>query len=80
MLQHAIESCPDDHEALRSRLDELTAAGARIISVAWQPRRPDPSDQLAAFDSRGTFVIISERQEGAEGILRESAERQEIRA
>lgn len=79
MLQHAIESCPDDHETLRARLDELTAGGARIISVAWQPRRPDPSDQLAAFDSRGTFVIISETQ--LEGILRDSAtERQEIRA
>lgn len=68
MLHHAIETCPDDHEALRARLDELTNEGSRILAVLWQPRRPDPTDQAAAFNSLGSFVIISEAE--ADPVLR----------
>ena len=60
MLTHAIETCSDDHNLLRERLDALTAQGARILAVLWQPRRADPTDQSAAFDSLGSFVIVSE--------------------
>lgn len=70
MLHHAIETCPDDHEALRIRLDELTEQGARILAVLWQPRRPDPRDQAAAFDSLGSFVIVSESEDAAGSVLR----------
>lgn len=72
MLQHAIETCADDLETLRLKLDDLTAGGARILSIVWQPRRPDPSNQVAAFDSGGSFVIVLERE--AQAVLRRPAE------
>lgn len=59
MARHIVETVPDDSEALRTRLDDLTAAGASIISVVWQPNRV-VSDQAAAFDASGSFVIIAE--------------------
>lgn len=71
MLQHAIETCADDPETLRVRLDELTSGGARILAIMWQPRRPDPSNQVAAFDSGGSFVIVSEN--AAQAVLRPPA-------
>jgi hypothetical protein len=71
MLYHSIETCPDDHVALRIRLDELTGQGARILAVLWQPRRPDPRDQAAAFDSFGSFVIVSEAEDTAASVLRQ---------
>jgi hypothetical protein len=70
MLHHSIETCPDDHEALRLRLDELTAAGARILAVIWQPQRPDPMDQAAALASLGSYVIVSELSEETRSVLR----------
>ena len=70
MLHHSIETCPDDHEALRLRLDELTAGGARILAVIWQPQRPDPSDQAAAFASLGSYVIVSEAGDEVAAVLR----------
>ena len=73
MLYHSIETCPDDHEALRLRLDELTGQGARILAVLWQPRRPDPRDQAAALDSLGSFVIVSEAEDTAASVLRQGA-------
>ncbi|MFT3974865.1 MAG: hypothetical protein QM699_15855 [Amaricoccus sp.] len=81
MLRHSIETCPDDHEALRVRLDELSAEGARILAVLWQPRRPDPADQAAAFNSLGSFVIVSEGT-GADGRVEWSvgATAEELRA
>lgn len=69
MLSHAIETCSDDHELLRERLDALTAQGARILAVLWQPRRADPTDQSAAFDSLGSFVIVSESGGANTGML-----------
>ena len=50
MFNHLVETCPDDHAVLRERLDELSSAGARIVSVVWQPQRSD-TDQAAAFDA-----------------------------
>ena len=60
MHHHAVESCPDDTEVLRSRLDELSREGARILTVLWQPGRSDPTDQTAALSASGNFLIISE--------------------
>jgi len=81
MLSHAIETCTDDHELLRERLDALTAQGARILAVLWQPRRADPTDQSAAFDSLGSFVIVSESGEAEAGVLRDrSADAQDLLA
>ena len=57
MISHTVETCPDDPAILRERLDELAAAGARILSVLWQPQRVD-SDQSAAYEARGSFVIV----------------------
>lgn len=59
MQRHAIETCPDDHEVLRTRLDELSREGANIITVLWQPGRSDPMDQSAALSASGNFLIIS---------------------
>lgn len=70
MLHHSIETCPDDHELLRVRLDELTGEGARILAVLWQPRRPDPADQAAAFNSLGSFVIVWESENDPQGVPR----------
>jgi len=69
MLRHSVETCPDDVSALEQRLDALTGAGARIISVVWQARRTEDESQSAAYDARGSFVIVSETHEA--GILRE---------
>jgi hypothetical protein len=70
MLRHTIETCPDDLSLLQRRLDELSAAGARIVTVLWQQRRVVEENQSAAFDASGSFVIISE--EAAPAVLRES--------
>lgn len=67
-MAHAIETCPDDNETLRIRLDELSAQGARILAVLWQPRRPAVADQAGAFDSSGAYVIVSEME--TEQVLR----------
>lgn len=68
-MRHTVESCPDDLTALQERLDALAEAGARIVSVVWQPHRVVPEDQGAALEGRGSFVIVAERQDAA--ILRE---------
>ena len=57
MISHTVETCPDDPAVLRERLDELAATGARIVSVLWQPQRVD-TDQTAAYEARGSFVIV----------------------
>lgn len=57
MISHTVETCPDDPNVLRERLDELAAAGARILAVVWQPQRVD-TEQSAAFEARGSFVIV----------------------
>lgn len=59
-MHHTVESCPDDNEVLRARLDELSREGARILSVLWQPVRSDPTDQTAALSASGNFLIIAE--------------------
>jgi hypothetical protein len=69
MRRHTVETCPDDLATLQERLDALAEDGARIISVVWQPRRVEEVDQSAALDSRGSFVIVAERDEAS--ILRE---------
>ncbi len=61
MFSHLVETCPDDIAILRERLDEMAGAGARIVSVVWQPQRVDP-DQSAAYDASGSFVIVAEQQ------------------
>ena len=61
MIRHAVEVCPDDLEALRNKLDELARTGSRIITVLWEPRRLT-GDQTEAYEARGGFVIISQRE------------------
>ena len=58
-MQHTVETCPDDLDTLRTRLDAIAHAGARVISVIWQARRVD-EDQSGAYDTSGSFVIVSE--------------------
>ncbi len=60
MISHSVEFCPDEIDTLRERLDELTQEGVRVVSVLWQPQNPE-TDQAAAISSRGTYVIIVER-------------------
>jgi hypothetical protein len=69
MLRHTVETCPDDLAVLQDRLDALAGSGARIISVVWQARRANETEQSSALDASGSFVIIAERQETA--ILRD---------
>ncbi len=59
-MPHIVETCPDDLVSLGTRLDELSADGARIISVVWQTRRVQ-NDQMSAHDASGSFVIVAER-------------------
>jgi hypothetical protein len=61
MISHTVETCPDDPAVLRERLDELAATGARILSVLWQPQRVD-TDQSAAFEARGSFLIVMQSE------------------
>jgi hypothetical protein len=67
MIDHLVETCPDDLAALKLRLDELAAGGAEIISVIWQANRVE-TDQSAAYEARGSFVIVA--RSGMENPLR----------
>jgi len=58
MIDHLVETCADDLGALKTRLDELAEQNADIITVLWQSNRVE-TDQSAAFDARGSFVIIA---------------------
>jgi len=58
MIDHLVETCADDLGTLKTRLDELVEQNAEIITVLWQSNRVE-SDQSAAFDARGSFVIIA---------------------
>ena len=59
MTSHVIDTCPDDLAVLGNTLDDITRAGASIVSVLWHPSRIDPEDQAAAYDARGSFIIVS---------------------
>ncbi|TPE47961.1 hypothetical protein [Amaricoccus solimangrovi] len=61
MYRHSIDICPDDPEELIRRLDSLAETGAEVINVIWQPRRAAEGDQSAAFDTSGSFLVISRR-------------------
>ena len=61
MLKHSIDICPDDPAELARHLDALTEAGAEVVNVIWQPRRAQEGDQSAAFDTSGSFLVISRR-------------------
>jgi hypothetical protein len=68
MSEHLVEVCLGDPAALKLRLDQLAAEGAEIVSVFWQANRLE-SDQIAAFEGGGSFVIVA-RQVG-DRVLRE---------
>lgn len=75
MYKHSIDICPDDPEELTRRLDSLSETGAEIINVIWQPRRAQEGDQSAAFDTSGSFLVISRRNALADVVaIEESAE------
>jgi hypothetical protein len=81
MHRHTIETCPDDLTLLQQRLDALSEAGERIVTVIWRQQRVTEDDQSAAFDASGSFVIICESTVAVE--LREpvhQAETAEVRA
>jgi hypothetical protein len=59
MFKHSIDICPDNADELAHRLDALAETGAEIVTVTWQPRRAQEDDQAAAFDTSGSFLIIS---------------------
>lgn len=61
MFRHAIDICADDAEELARRLDALTEAGAEIVAVTWQPQRANTEDQAAAFETSGSFLIVSRK-------------------
>jgi hypothetical protein len=75
MTEHLVETCPDDPAMLKLRLDEIAAGGAEIISVLWQTNRVE-SDQAAAYEARGSFLIVA-RSTG-EGLLRHRRPADEI--
>ena len=62
MIHHTIDTCPDDLTLLSAKLDSLSRAGARIISVMWQPGRVAEEDQAAALDASGSFVIVAQSE------------------
>ena len=70
MIDHLVETCADDLGTLKTRLDELAEQKAEIVSVMWQANRVE-TDQIAAFDSRGSFVIVARME--IESPLREHA-------
>jgi hypothetical protein len=76
MISHAVETCPDDPDLLRERLDDLARGGARILSVIWQPQRVEP-DQQAAYEARGSFLIVVQT-DNASGLRTEAAASSEM--
>jgi len=67
MIDHLVETCADDLGLLKRRLDELAAEGAEIVTVLWQANRVE-NDQSAAYEARGSFVIVA--RTGIENPLR----------
>ena len=67
MIDHLVETCADDLGLLKRRLDELAAEGAEIVTVLWQANRVE-NDQSAAYEARGSFVIVA--RAGIENPLR----------
>jgi hypothetical protein len=63
MTEHLVEVCPDDPADLKLRLDQLVAEGAEIVSVLWQAARAE-SEQTAAYDASGSFVIVARTKRG----------------
>ena len=61
MYKHSIDICSDDPAELTRHLDALAEGGAEVINVIWQPRRAQEGDQSAAFDTTGSFLVISRR-------------------
>jgi hypothetical protein len=59
MTSHVIDTCPDDFAILGNTLDDITRSGASIVSVLWHPGRIEAEDQAAAYDGRGSFIIVS---------------------
>lgn len=74
MTEHMVETCPDDLDALKQRLDEIASGGAEIVTVLWQSNRVD-NDQIAALEARGSFVIVARTR--AEAILRTARQPEE---
>jgi hypothetical protein len=58
MIEHLVETCPDDPAELKLRLDDLARQGAEVVSVLWQANRVE-NDQIAALEGRGSFVIVT---------------------
>ena len=38
-IKYAVDSCRDDHGALRDVLSRISEEGGRVVSVMWQPER-----------------------------------------
>ena len=38
-IKFAVDSCHDDHRALRDILSHISEEGGRVVSVMWQPER-----------------------------------------
>lgn len=68
-MRHTVETCPDNLDDLRAHLNGLGDTGARVISVIWQARRVE-DDQAGAYDTSGSFVIVSERPDAVADPLR----------
>lgn len=78
MIDHIVETCPDDLATLKDRLDALAASGATIVTVLWQAQRLDAEEHSAAYDARGSFVIVA--QQAAAAILRDRGAEAEMPA
>ena len=59
MIRHTVHIVSDDAAALRDKLDELVAEGARIVSVFRQPRSAT-EDSSTSYEDRGEFVVVSQ--------------------
>jgi hypothetical protein len=71
MIRHSVETCPDDLELLRARLDELSESGSRIVAVMWQGLNV-VAEQSAAMQGRGSFVVVSQHEtSGQRGMIAE---------
>jgi hypothetical protein len=61
-LRYSVETCIDNPASLQVRLDEVTEANGRVLSVIWQPQREVPSVDFpeARFTTDSGYVIVVE--------------------
>jgi hypothetical protein len=62
--RYEVDTCTDDPEVLRKRLQDVADEGGRVISVAWQSRRHASLSDPTSYAAKSEYTIVSEHEAG----------------